>query len=97
MGYQLTGENDNWKNLFTGTAQMNQNAMVEYENQVAAYLRNTNNHVRYRVTPLFIDQELVCRGVQMEAQSVEDTAISFNVFIYNVTDNISINYLTGRI
>lgn len=95
IGYQLTGENDNWKNLFTGTAQMNQTTMLEYENQIAGYLKNSNNHVRYRVTPLFSGQELVCRGVQMEAQSIEDKSLCFNVFIYNVSDNITINYLTG--
>lgn len=95
IGYQLTGENDNWKNLFTGTAQMNQTTMLEYENQIAGYLKNSNNHVRYRVTPLFRGQELVCRGVQMEAQSIEDKGLCFNVFIYNVSDNITINYLTG--
>ncbi|MDB1729506.1 DNA/RNA non-specific endonuclease [Enterococcus avium] len=97
IGYQLTGENDNWKNLFTGTAQMNQTSMLEYENQIASYLRNTNNHVRYRVTPLFIDQELVCRGIQLEAQSIEDNALSFNVFIYNVSDGADIDYSTGHL
>lgn len=97
VGYQLTGENDNWKNLFTGTAQMNQTSMLEYENKVADYLRNTNNHVRYRVTPLFNDQELICRGVQMEAQSIEDNSVCYNVFIYNVSDNVTINYLSGTI
>ncbi|MGM0240926.1 DNA/RNA non-specific endonuclease [Enterococcus sp. AZ103] len=96
IGYQLTGENDNWKNLFTGTEQMNQGTMVQYENQVADYLRQTKNHVRYRVTPYFKDNELLCRGVQMEAQSVEDNTISYNVFFYNVEDGYTLDYVTGE-
>ncbi|MGX2947097.1 DNA/RNA non-specific endonuclease [Enterococcus alishanensis] len=97
IGYQLTGENDNWKNLFTGTEQMNQETMVQYENQVADYLRQTKNHVRYRVTPYFKNNELLCRGVQMEAQSVEDSTINYNVFIYNVEDGYTLDYATGNI
>ncbi|MGM0241290.1 DNA/RNA non-specific endonuclease [Enterococcus sp. AZ103] len=97
IGYQLTGKNDNWKNLFTGTEQMNQETMVQYENQVADYLRQTKNHVRYRVTPYFKDNELLCRGVQMEAQSVEDSTISYNVFIHNVEDGYTLVYSTGDI
>jgi len=96
IGYQLTGENDNWKNLFTGTEQMNQETMVQYENQVADYLRQTKNHVRYRVTPYFKDNELLCRGIQMEAQSVKDNTISYNVFIYNVEDGYTLDYVTGN-
>lgn len=95
VGYQFTGENDNWKNLFTGTEQMNQKTMVEYENKVADYLRSTGNHVRYRVTPKFYGDELVCRGIQMEAQSVEDDQLSFNVFLYNIEDGVTIDYATG--
>lgn len=96
IGHQLTGENDNWKNLFTGTEQMNQGAMIEYENKVADYLRKTGNHVRYRVTPKFYGDELVCRGVQMEAQSIEDDQLSFNVFLYNIEDGVTIDYTTGN-
>lgn len=96
VGHQLTGEDDNWQNLFTGTEQMNQGAMVEYENKVADYLRSTDNHVRYRVTPKFYGEELVCRGVQLEAQSVENDQLSFNVFIYNIEDGVTIDYATGR-
>ena len=96
IGHQLTGENDNWKNLFTGTEQMNQGAMVTYENKVADYLRSTENHVRYRVTPMFYGEELVCRGVQMEAQSIEDDQLSFNVFIYNIENGVTIDYTTGQ-
>ncbi|MGG5373392.1 DNA/RNA non-specific endonuclease [Enterococcus sp. AZ196] len=96
IGHQLTGEDDNWQNLFTGTEQMNQGAMVEYEKKVADYLRSTDNHVRYRVTPTFYGEELVCRGVQMEAQSIEDDQLSFNIFIYNIEDGVSIDYATGQ-
>lgn len=100
IGFQLTGEDANWKNLFTGTAQMNRpnkNSMLEYETIIADYLRNTENHVRYRVTPCFVAEELVCRGVQLEAKSVEDDRISFNVFVFNVNDSVTIDYATGRV
>lgn len=99
IGFQLTGENANWKNLFTGTAQMNRpkkNSMLEYENLVAGYLKQTGNYVRYRVTPYFVGEDLVCRGVQMEAQSVEDDQLSFNVFVFNHADNVKIDFATGR-
>ncbi|MCH4168250.1 MAG: DNA/RNA non-specific endonuclease [Streptococcaceae bacterium] len=95
IAHQLTGENANWQNLFTGTQQLNQIYMVEYEQKIASYLKTTNHHVRYRVTPYFQNDELVCRGVQLEAASIEDQQISFNVFIYNVQDNFQINYATG--
>ena len=96
IGYQMTGENDNWKNLFTGTQQLNQIYMVQFENEVANYLRNTNNHVRYRVTPIFRGRELVPRMIQMESQSVEDTEISFNIIIFNVQSGFNIKYSTGK-
>lgn len=96
IGFQMTGENDNWKNLFTGTQQLNQIHMVQFENEVANYLRNTNNHVRYRVTPIFRDRELIPRMIQMEAQSIEDTEISFNIVIFNVQSRFNINYNTGK-
>lgn len=95
IGHQMTGEDANWKNLFTGTQQLNQIYMVQYENEVANYLRRTNNHVRYRVIPLFRDQELLPRAVQMEAQSIEDDEIAFNIIIHNVQDGVAINYQTG--
>lgn len=95
IGFQLTGEDDNWKNLFTGTQQMNQGPMREYEEEVAAYLKETEHHVRYRVIPLFKENDLVPRGVEMEAQSIEDDQLQFNIFIYNVEDNYQINYETG--
>lgn len=97
IGYQLTGENDNEKNLITCTRQMNTKGMLEFENMVADYVKETNNHVLYRVTPIFYGNNLVATGVQIEALSVEDNGkgIMFNVFIYNVQEGITINYKTG--
>ena len=84
IGYQLTGENANTSNLITGTRYMNVDGMLPFENMVADYVRETGNHVRYRVTPIFRGTELVARGVQMEAMSVEDggDAVCFNVYVY---------------
>ena len=95
IAYRFTGENDNWKNLFSGTEEMNQEEMTKYEEEVAQYLKSTNNHVRYQVTPYFKGDELVPRGVQMEAQSVGDNKLSYNVFIYNAQKGYTIDYLTG--
>lgn len=95
IGFQLTGENNNINNLFTGTELMNQTHMVEYENQIANYLRSANNFVRYRVTPHFQGNDLVCKAVQMEAQSIEDDTVCFNILLYNVQDNYKINYADG--
>lgn len=97
IGYQLTGENANPKNLITCTRTMNAKTMLEFENKVANYVKNTNNHVLYRVTPIFKNNNLVATGVEMEAQSVEDNGrgIKFHVFLYNVEDKIEINYLDG--
>ncbi len=95
IGFQLTGENNNLKNLMTGTRSLNTPHMLYFENMVAEYIKDTGNHVRYRVTPIFRDQELVARGVQMEAQSIEDDEINFNVFIFNVEEGIEINYADG--
>jgi len=92
----MTGENDNWKNLFTGTQQLNQIHMVQFENEVANYLRKTNNHVRYRVTPIFRERELLPRAIQVEARSIETNDIQFNVLIHNVQDGLSIDYSTGK-
>lgn len=96
LGFQLTGENANWLNLFTGTQELNQVHMVEIENEIADYLRTTGNHVRYRVTPLFQDQELLARAVQIEAESIEDDQIKMNVVIYNVQSDVTIDYQTGK-
>ena len=96
VGFQMTGENDNWKNLFSGTQELNQIYMVQYENEVANYLKNTDNHIRYRVTPIFRDRELLARAVQLEAQSIEDDEVQFNVLIYNVQNGFTIDYNTGK-
>ena len=97
IGFQLTGENANKQNLITGTRYMNWDGMVEFENMIADYIKETDNHVMYRVTPMFYENELVARGVHMEAYSVEDggEGICFNVFAYNVQPGIYINYATG--
>ena len=98
IGFQLTGENANEENLITGTRYMNVEGMLPFENLVADYVRETENHVLYRVTPVFEGSELVVRGVQMEALSVEDTGegVCFNVFVYNVQPGITIDYATGE-
>ena len=98
IGFQLTGENDNKQNLITCTRQMNTLMEEEFESKVASYIKETNNHVLYRVTPLFDGQNLLASGVQMEALSVEDNGkgIKFNVYLYNVQDNITIDYKTGE-
>lgn len=97
IGYQLTGENANEKNLITGTRYLNVDGMLPFENMVADYVKETGNHVLYRVTPIFTGDNLVADGVQMEAESVEDNGdgILFNVFCYNVQPGIGIDYATG--
>ncbi len=97
IGYQLTGENANEKNLITGTRYMNVEGMLPFENMVADYVTETENHVMYRVTPVYQDNNLVASGVQMEGYSVEDEGkgISFNVYCYNVQPGVKIDYRTG--
>lgn len=97
IGFQLAGENANDRNLVTGTRYMNVQGMLPFENMIADYVKETNNHVLYRVTPIFEGNELVCRGVQMEAWSVEDDGdgVAFNVFCYNVQPGVEIDYATG--
>lgn len=97
IGYQLTAENANKKNLITGTRYLNTQGMLPFENMVADYVKETNHHVLYRVTPLFKGNNLLASGVLIEAKSVEDkgAGISFNVFCYNVQPGISIDYGTG--
>ena len=97
IGFQLSGENANTQNLITGTRYMNVEGMLPFENMVADYINETGNHVLYRVTPIFKGTDLVCRGVQIEAYSVEDEGdgILFNVFCYNNQPGISIDYATG--
>ncbi|MBR5489968.1 MAG: DNA/RNA non-specific endonuclease [Oscillospiraceae bacterium] len=98
IGFQLTGENDNKQNLITGTRYMNTEGMLPFENMVADYVKETGNHVLYRVTPIFAGDELVARGVQIEAYSVEDNGdgICFNVYCYNVQPGVIIDYATGE-
>ncbi len=97
IGYQLSAENANTKNLITGTRYLNTEGMLPFENLVADYVKETNNHVLYRVTPMFDGNNLVASGVLMEAKSVEDNGagILFNVFCYNVQPGITIDYATG--
>ncbi len=98
IGFQLTGENANNKNLITCTRHMNAVTMLEFENKVATYIKNTNNHVLYRVTPIFEGINLIAKGVEMEGYSVEDNGkgIKFNIFVYNVQEGIEIDYKTGN-
>lgn len=96
IGYQLTGQNNNLKNLITGTRQLNDPDMLKYEDKVADYIRSSNKHyIRYRVTPIWRGNELLARGVQMEAQSIGDNSVHFNVFIFNVQPGVKLNYETG--
>lgn len=98
IGFQLTGENDNRQNLITGTRYMNTEGMLPFENEVAQYVRESGNHVMYRVTPIFEDDNLLCSGVLMEALSVEDNGegVCFNVYCYNVQPGVIIDYATGE-
>ncbi len=97
IGYQLTAENANKNNLITGTRYMNVSGMLPFENMIADYIKETDNHVLYRVTPIFDGNNLLASGVLMEAKSVEDKGegILFNVYCYNVQPNIKINYANG--
>lgn len=98
IGFQLAGENANEQNLITGTRSMNVDGMLPFENMVADYVKETGNHVLYRVSPIFEGSNLVASGVLMEAQSVEDNGdgIQFCVYCYNVQDGITIDYATGE-
>ena len=97
IAYCLTAENANKKNLITGTRYLNTEGMLPFENMVADYIKETGNHVLYRVTPLFDGNNLVATGVQMEAESVEDKGdgILYNVFCYNIQPGITIDYKSG--
>lgn len=98
IGYQLTAENDNEKNLITGTRYMNVEGMLPWENLVADYVEETGNHVLYRVTPYFVENNLLASGVLMEAYSVEDSGagVCFCVYGYNVQPGVVIDYATGE-
>ena len=98
IGFQLTGENANKYNLITGTRYLNIDGMLSFENMVADYVKETGNHVMYRVTPNFVGDELVARGVFMEGYSVEDRgeSVCFYVYAYNVQPGVGIDYATGE-
>lgn len=98
IGHQLAGEDANEKNLITGTRYLNVEGMLPFENEIADYVEETDNHVLYRVTPIFEGDNLVASGVQMEAYSVEDKGeeIQFNVYCYNVQPDVAIDYSTGE-
>lgn len=98
IGYQLSGENANEKNLITGTRYMNVQGMLPFENEVADYIWETDHHVLLRVTPIYDGDSLVASGVQMEAKSVEDDGdgVQFNIYCYNVQPGVEIDYATGE-
>lgn len=97
IAHQLTGQNANSKNLMTCTRSMNVDGMLPFENKVANYIKETNNHVLYRVTPVFDGDNLVANGAYMEAYSIEDKGkLSFNVYVYNVQKGVAIDYKTGE-
>ena len=98
IGFQLTGENANEENLITGTRYMNVDGMLPFENMVADYIKETGNHVLYRVTPIYTGDNLVADGVEMEARSVEDDGdgICYHVFVYNEQPGVAIDHATGE-
>ena len=95
IAFELSGENANEKNLTTGTRYLNISGMLPFENKTRKYIDDTKHHVIYRVTPIFINNELVCRGILIEAKSVEDNNLEFCVYCYNVQPGIIIDYATG--
>ena len=98
IAYQLTGENANEKNLITGTRYLNVTGMLPFEKMVANYVKTTGNHALYRVTPVFENDDLVAKGVLIEAKSVEDKGegVTLCVYCYNVQPNVTIDYKTGK-
>ena len=98
IGYQLSGENANECNLITGTRYLNVEGMLPFENLVHDYVEETENHVLYRVTPIYEGDNMVASGVQMEALSVEDSGegVCFNVYVYNCQPGVTIDYATGE-
>lgn len=98
IGFQLTGENANERNLITGTRYLNVEGMLPFENLVADYIKETGNHVLYRVTPVYQGDNPVASGVTMEALSVEDAGegVCFSVYVYNVQPGVEIDYTTGE-
>ncbi|MCR5034354.1 MAG: DNA/RNA non-specific endonuclease [Clostridia bacterium] len=98
IGWQLAGENDNPRNLITGTHYLNVEGMLPYENEVNTYISETGNHVLYEVTPIYDGKNMVCSGVHMQAESIEDDGegVSFNVYCFNVKPGYDIDYKTGE-
>jgi len=98
IAYRLTGENDNEKNLITGTRYLNTVGMLPFETRVADYVEETGNHVLYRATPVFQGDDLLCSGVELEGWSVEDggAGVCFHVYVYNVQPGVVIDYATGE-
>ena len=96
IAFELAGENANVHNLITGTRYMNVKGMLPWENRIARYVKKTHDKVFYRVTPVFKGNELVARGVHMEAKSVGSNEIRFNIFVYNVQPGIGIDYANGN-
>lgn len=98
IAWSLCGENANRKNLLTGTRYLNETGMLPFEEQILGYIHDTGNHVLYRVTPMYNEEELVCRGMRLEAQSVEDhgKTLCFHVYCYNLQPHVQIDYATGR-
>lgn len=98
IGFQLAGENDNEKNLITGTRALNVEGMLPFENMLDSYIEETGNHVMYRVTPIYENKNLLAKGVLLEAKSVEDngSGVQFNVFVHNVQEGVTIDYATGE-
>ena len=95
IAFQLTGENANDHNLITGTRSLNINGMLPYENKVAEYIKKTGNHIMYRSTPVFEEENLLASYVKIEAESIEDNEIKFNVICFNNQDGVEIDYKTG--
>lgn len=97
IGWQLSDEDANERNLVTGTRTMNVDGMLLWENVVAGYVLDSAWHVAYRVTPVFVGDELVCRGVVMEGLSVDDggVGVNFKVWVPNVEPGVWIDYATG--
>lgn len=98
IGFQLSGENAKERNLITGTRYMNTEGMLPFENEIAQYVKETGNHVLYRVTPMFEGDNLIADGVVMEALSMEDggAGVCFNVYCYNVQPGVIIDYYNGE-
>lgn len=96
IAHSLSGENANKRNLITGTRYMNIEGMLPFESLVLDYIKDTGNHVLYRVVPIFEDFNMVASGVTMEAKSIEDDKISFYVYVYNVQPGVEIDYLSGK-